>query len=51
SFRSLSLLPESTDMSDSFSTAFSFDGMRESVCQLRDKLEDFCKEVKKISET
>ncbi|KAI2645372.1 Tripartite motif-containing protein 16-like protein [Labeo rohita] len=36
---------------DSFSTAFSFDGLRESVCQLGDKLEDFSKEeVKKISD-
>ncbi|XP_048044647.1 tripartite motif-containing protein 16-like isoform X1 [Megalobrama amblycephala] len=51
SFRSLSAPPESTDEPDDpFSSLFSFDGMRESVRQLRDKLEDFCKEeIKKIS--
>ncbi|ROL49772.1 Tripartite motif-containing protein 47 [Anabarilius grahami] len=52
SFQSLSAPPESTDEPDDpFSSLFSFDGMRESVCQLRDKLEDFCKEeIKKISD-
>ncbi|XP_050986846.1 tripartite motif-containing protein 16 [Labeo rohita] len=50
SFQSLSAPPESTDGNkDSFSSLFSFDGLRESVHQLRDKLEDFCKEdLKKI---
>ncbi|XP_048013209.1 tripartite motif-containing protein 16-like isoform X2 [Megalobrama amblycephala] len=50
SFQSLSAPPESTDVNDNpFSSLSSFDGMRESVLQLRDKLEDFCKEeLKKI---
>ncbi|KAK7130419.1 hypothetical protein R3I93_019911 [Phoxinus phoxinus] len=47
SFQSLSAPPESTDVNDNpFSSLSSFDGMRESVRQLRDKLEDFCKEEK-----
>ncbi|XDV13900.1 hypothetical protein PO909_002207, partial [Leuciscus waleckii] len=52
SFQSLSAPSESTDEPDvSFSSLSSFDGMRESVRQLRDKLEDFCKEeIKKISD-
>ncbi|XP_073705896.1 tripartite motif-containing protein 16-like [Garra rufa] len=52
SFQSLSAPPESTDGNDDlFSSLFSFDGLRESVHQLRDKLEDFCKEeLKKISD-
>ncbi|XDV31249.1 hypothetical protein PO909_033982, partial [Leuciscus waleckii] len=52
SFQSLSAPPESTDVNDNlFSSLFSFDGVRESVRQLRDKLEDFCKEeLKKISD-
>ncbi|XP_051743999.1 E3 ubiquitin-protein ligase TRIM47-like isoform X6 [Ctenopharyngodon idella] len=52
SFQSLSAPPESTDeLDDPFSSLFSFDDMRESVRQLRDKLEDFCKEeIKKISD-
>ncbi|XP_067238779.1 tripartite motif-containing protein 16-like isoform X2 [Chanodichthys erythropterus] len=52
SFQSLSAPPESTDESDDpFSFLCSFDDMRESVRQLRDKLEDFCKEeIKKISD-
>ncbi|XP_051747693.1 tripartite motif-containing protein 16-like isoform X1 [Ctenopharyngodon idella] len=52
SFQSLSAPPESTDVNDDlFSSLSSFDGMRESVRQLRDKLEDFCKEeLKKISD-
>ncbi|KAL0201943.1 hypothetical protein M9458_005130, partial [Cirrhinus mrigala] len=51
-FQSLSTPPESTDVNVSpFSSLFSFDGLRESVHQLRDKLEDFCKEeLKKISD-
>ncbi|KAK7168533.1 hypothetical protein R3I93_004753 [Phoxinus phoxinus] len=50
SFQSLSAPPESTDVNDNpFSSLSSFDGVRESVRQLRDKLEDFCKE-KKISD-
>ncbi|KAL1262252.1 hypothetical protein QQF64_007517 [Cirrhinus molitorella] len=52
SFQSLSVPPESTDVNDdAFSSLFSFDGLRESVHQLKDKLEDFCKEeLKKISD-
>uniref|UniRef100_A0A9J7Z9H0 Tripartite motif-containing protein 16-like n=1 Tax=Cyprinus carpio carpio TaxID=630221 RepID=A0A9J7Z9H0_CYPCA len=52
SFQSLSAPPESTDVNDDlFSALFSSDGLRESVHQLRDKLEDFCKEeLKKISD-
>ncbi|XP_050980662.1 tripartite motif-containing protein 16 isoform X3 [Labeo rohita] len=52
SFQSLSAPPESTDGNDDlFSSLFSFDGLRESVHQLKDKLEDFCKEeLKKISD-
>ncbi|ROL49771.1 Tripartite motif-containing protein 16 [Anabarilius grahami] len=51
SFQSLSAPPESTDEPDDpFSSLFSFDGIRESVHQLREKLEDFCKEIKKISD-
>ncbi|XP_056124413.1 tripartite motif-containing protein 16-like isoform X1 [Rhinichthys klamathensis goyatoka] len=50
SFQSLSAPPESTDVNDNpFSSLSSFDGVRESVHQLRDRLEDFCKE-KKISD-
>ncbi|XP_050995174.1 tripartite motif-containing protein 16-like [Labeo rohita] len=51
SFQSLSAPPESTDGNDDlFSSFVSFDDLRESVHQLRDKLEDFCKEeLKKIS--
>ncbi|XP_048011735.1 tripartite motif-containing protein 16-like [Megalobrama amblycephala] len=51
-FQSLSAPPESTDVNDDpFSSFFSFDVVRESVRQLRDKLEDFCKEeLKKISD-
>ncbi|XP_026115003.1 tripartite motif-containing protein 16-like [Carassius auratus] len=52
SFQSLAGPPESTDVNDdAFSPFVSFDGLRESVHQLRDKLEDFCKEeLKKISD-
>ncbi|KAG1924561.1 tripartite motif-containing protein 16-like protein [Pimephales promelas] len=52
SFQSLSAPPESTDEPDvPFGSLSSFDGVRESVRQLRDKLEDFCKEeIKKISD-
>ncbi|XP_048026175.1 tripartite motif-containing protein 16-like [Megalobrama amblycephala] len=52
SFQSLSAPPESTDVNDDpFSSLCSFDVVRESVHQLRDKLEDFCKEeLKKISD-
>ncbi|KAI2645138.1 Stonustoxin subunit alpha [Labeo rohita] len=52
SFQSLSVPPESTDVPNiPFSALFSFDGLRDSVRQLRDKLEDFCKEeLKKISD-
>ncbi|XP_048012903.1 tripartite motif-containing protein 16-like [Megalobrama amblycephala] len=52
SFQSLSAPPESTDVNDDpFSSLFSFAVVRESVHQLRDKLEDFCKEeLKKISD-
>ncbi|XP_050979021.1 tripartite motif-containing protein 16-like [Labeo rohita] len=49
-FQSLSAPPESTDGNDDpFSSLVSFDDLRESVHQLRDKLEDYCKkELKKI---
>ncbi|XP_039509897.1 E3 ubiquitin/ISG15 ligase TRIM25-like [Pimephales promelas] len=52
SFQSLSAPPESTDEPDvPFGSLSSFDGVRESVRRLRDKLEDFCKEeIKKISD-
>ncbi|XP_048013079.1 tripartite motif-containing protein 16-like [Megalobrama amblycephala] len=52
SFQSLSAPPDSTDVDDDpFSSLSSFDVLRESVHQLRDKLEDFCKEqLKKISD-
>ncbi|CAM4409071.1 unnamed protein product [Leuciscus chuanchicus] len=52
SFQTLSAPPESTDeLNVPFSSLSSFDGVRESVRQLRDKLEDFCKEeLKKISD-
>uniref|UniRef100_A0A8C2DBY2 Tripartite motif-containing protein 16-like n=1 Tax=Cyprinus carpio TaxID=7962 RepID=A0A8C2DBY2_CYPCA len=51
-FQALSTPAETTDMPNiPFSSLFSFDGVRESVQQLRDKLEDFCKEeLKKISD-
>ncbi|XP_058601907.1 tripartite motif-containing protein 16-like [Onychostoma macrolepis] len=52
SFQSLSAPPESTDGNDDLlSSLVSSDALRESVHQLRDKLEDFCKEeLKKISD-
>uniref|UniRef100_A0A672MV60 Tripartite motif-containing protein 16-like n=1 Tax=Sinocyclocheilus grahami TaxID=75366 RepID=A0A672MV60_SINGR len=52
SFQSLSAPPESTDVNeDPFISLVSSDDLRESVRQLRDKLEDFCKEeLKKISD-
>ncbi|XP_048013194.1 tripartite motif-containing protein 16-like isoform X1 [Megalobrama amblycephala] len=52
SFQSLSAPPESTDVNDDpFSSLSSFDEVRKSVRQLRDKLEDFCKEeLKKVSD-
>ncbi|XP_050978948.1 tripartite motif-containing protein 16 [Labeo rohita] len=52
SFQSLSAPPESTDVNDDpFIFLFSSDGLRQSVHQLKDKLEDFCKEdLKKISD-
>ncbi|XP_073702949.1 tripartite motif-containing protein 16-like [Garra rufa] len=49
SFQSLSAPPKPKD--DPFITLVSFDGLKEAVLQLRDKLEDFCKEeLKKISD-
>ncbi|XP_026054059.1 tripartite motif-containing protein 16-like [Carassius auratus] len=50
SFQSLSAPPESTDRNyDLFSSLVSSDALSESVHQMRDKLEDFCKEdLKKI---
>ncbi|XP_051747644.1 tripartite motif-containing protein 16-like isoform X8 [Ctenopharyngodon idella] len=50
--QSLSAPPESTDVNDDlFSSLSSFDVVRESVRQLRDKLDYFCKEeLKKISD-
>ncbi|XP_050983078.1 tripartite motif-containing protein 16-like [Labeo rohita] len=52
SFQSLSAPPESTDVNeDLFSSLFSFDALTKSVRQLKDKLENFCKEeLKKISD-
>ncbi|XP_073704198.1 tripartite motif-containing protein 16-like [Garra rufa] len=52
SFQTLSAPPESSDVNDDLLISlFSSDGLRESVRQLRDKLEDFCKEeLKKISD-
>ncbi|KAK2901464.1 hypothetical protein Q8A67_009579 [Cirrhinus molitorella] len=52
SFQSLSAPPESTDKNDDpLISLISSDDLRESVHQLRDKLEDFCKEeLKKISD-
>ncbi|XP_052435213.1 tripartite motif-containing protein 16-like [Carassius gibelio] len=52
SLQSLSAPPESTDGNDDlFNSLFSSDGLKESVHQLRDKLENFCKEkIKKISD-
>uniref|UniRef100_A0A671NJX0 Uncharacterized protein n=1 Tax=Sinocyclocheilus anshuiensis TaxID=1608454 RepID=A0A671NJX0_9TELE len=52
SFQSLSAPPKYTDVNDDpFSSLFSFDDLRESVRQLRQKLEDSCKEeLKKISD-
>ncbi|XP_048010440.1 tripartite motif-containing protein 16-like [Megalobrama amblycephala] len=52
SFQSLSAPPESTDVNDDpFSSLSSFDEVRKSVRQLRDKLEDFCKaELNKTSD-
>ncbi|XP_059391450.1 tripartite motif-containing protein 16-like [Carassius carassius] len=52
SFPCLSAPPESTEGNDDlFCSLVSSDGLRESVHQLRDKLEDFCKEqLKKISD-
>ncbi|XP_051991308.1 tripartite motif-containing protein 16-like [Xyrauchen texanus] len=50
-FQTLSAPPESSDNTTA-SFLCSFDGMRESVCQLSVQLEDFCqKEIKKISVT
>ncbi|KAL0199639.1 hypothetical protein M9458_002826, partial [Cirrhinus mrigala] len=51
-FQSLSAPPESTDGNEKpIGSFFSSDGLRQSVHQLRDKLEDFCKEeLKKISD-
>ncbi|XP_059424618.1 stonustoxin subunit alpha-like [Carassius carassius] len=52
SFQSLSAPPESTDGNDDpLIFLLSSDGLKEYVLQLRDKLEDFCKEkIKKISD-
>ncbi|XP_026083655.1 tripartite motif-containing protein 16-like [Carassius auratus] len=52
SFQSLSAPPESTDVNEGiFSDLFSSDDLRESVHQLRHKLEDFCiEQLKKISD-
>ncbi|KAK2896313.1 hypothetical protein Q8A67_010801 [Cirrhinus molitorella] len=52
SFQFLSAPPESTDVNDDpFSSLFSFDDLRESVRQLRGKLENICKkELKNISD-
>uniref|UniRef100_A0A671NL89 Uncharacterized protein n=1 Tax=Sinocyclocheilus anshuiensis TaxID=1608454 RepID=A0A671NL89_9TELE len=45
SFQTLSAPPESTDINEvPFISLISFDGLKESAHQLRDKVEDFCKE-------
>ncbi|KAL0152699.1 hypothetical protein M9458_052422, partial [Cirrhinus mrigala] len=51
-FQSPSAPPESPDVNDDpFISLVSFDGLRESVCELKDKLENFCKEeLKKTSD-
>ncbi len=50
-FQSLSAPPESTDVNDDSLIYLVSSDLRESVHQLRDKLEDFCKEeLKKISD-
>ncbi|KAL1276975.1 hypothetical protein QQF64_023648, partial [Cirrhinus molitorella] len=51
-FQSLSAPPESTDVNvNPFVSLLSFDVLKKSVHQLKDKLEDFCKEeLKKISD-
>ncbi|XP_050982141.1 tripartite motif-containing protein 16-like protein isoform X2 [Labeo rohita] len=51
-FQALSSPPEAKEVPNiPFTSLFSFDGLRESVRQLRDKLEDSCKEeLKTISE-
>ncbi|KAI7792864.1 tripartite motif-containing protein 16-like [Triplophysa rosa] len=52
SFQCLSAPPESTVSHDiTVSSLVSFDDVRKSVCQLKEKLEDFCREeIEKISE-
>ncbi|XP_067299427.1 tripartite motif-containing protein 16-like [Pseudorasbora parva] len=51
SFQSLSAPPEPTAVPNTPFRFPTFDGISESVCQLRDKLENFCKEeIKKISD-
>ncbi|KAL1263561.1 hypothetical protein QQF64_006300 [Cirrhinus molitorella] len=52
SFQALSSPPETMEVPNiPFTSLFSFDGLRESVRQLRDKLEDSCKEeLKTISD-
>ncbi|XP_067266052.1 tripartite motif-containing protein 16-like [Chanodichthys erythropterus] len=51
SFQSLSAPPEPTAVPSIPFSFPTFDGIRESICQLRDKLENFCKqEIKKISD-
>ncbi|XP_056593619.1 uncharacterized protein LOC130412861 [Triplophysa dalaica] len=50
SFQCLSAPPESTVSHISVSSLVSFDDVRKSVCQLKEKLEDFCREeMEKIS--
>ncbi|XP_052007929.1 E3 ubiquitin-protein ligase TRIM16-like isoform X2 [Xyrauchen texanus] len=47
-FQSISAAPESTGRI-TVSSPLSVEDIKQSVCQLRDKLEDFCKVIKKIS--
>ncbi|XP_052007931.1 tripartite motif-containing protein 16-like isoform X4 [Xyrauchen texanus] len=48
-FQSISAAPESTGRI-TVSSPLSVEDIKQSVCQLRDKLEDFCKVIKKISD-
>uniref|UniRef100_A0A673MEI0 Tripartite motif-containing protein 16-like n=1 Tax=Sinocyclocheilus rhinocerous TaxID=307959 RepID=A0A673MEI0_9TELE len=52
-FQSLAIPPESTDIPDvTVSSLLSFDDVRKSVSQLKEKLQDFCREeIDKISAT
>ncbi|KTG02802.1 hypothetical protein cypCar_00012865 [Cyprinus carpio] len=50
SFQSLAVSPESTETSITVSSLLSFDEVKKSVSQLKEKLQDFCREeIEKIS--